>query len=413
MPTYLTPGIYMEEVSTGPKPIQAVGTSTAAFVGRAPVPDAHLNEAKAVNNWSQYVREFLPKEGGGSRNHLSNAVAGFFQNGGRRCFIVNIKEGDPIAGNDRPRRTGLKLLEEIDEVSIVAAPGYADAASYDALISHAENMRYRVAILDSPEDVRDTELLKTAATAAVPVKGGSKDPAKEGEPTASVTPAGGLRPRTSPGGYGALYFPWIVVPDILSPKGELVTAPPSGHMAGIWARTDAMRGVHKAPANEIVRNAVGVAYSVTPEEQGDLNSHGVNCIRFFPQEGIMVWGARTVAEAASEWRYLNVRRLFNMVEQSIVGSTSWVVFEPNDVSLHKGIKRDITAFLKMVWRDGALVGATPEAAFFVKCDEETNPPEVVDAGQVITLIGMAPSKPAEFIIFRIGQQASGATVDRV
>jgi phage tail sheath protein FI len=413
MPTYLTPGIYMEEVSTGPKPIQAVGTSTAAFVGRAPDPNAHLNEAPAMNNWSQFVREFVPKEGG-SRNHLSNAVAGFFQNGGRRCFIVNIKEGDPIAGNDRPRRTGLKLLEEIDEVSIVAAPGYTDPASYEALISHAENMRYRVAILDSPEEVRDTELLKTTATVAVPVKGGGKDVAKDADnPTASATPAGGLRPRTSPGGYGALYFPWIVVPDILSPKGELVTAPPSGHMAGIWARTDATRGVHKAPANEPVRGALNVTYRVTPEEQGDLNSHGVNCIRFFPQEGIMVWGARTVAEAASEWRYLNVRRLFNMVEQSIVGSTSWVVFEPNDVSLHKGIKRDITAFLKMVWRDGALVGSTPEAAFFVKCDEETNPPEVVDAGQVITLIGMAPSKPAEFIIFRIGQQASGATVERV
>jgi uncharacterized protein len=412
MPIYLTPGIYMEEVSTGPKPIQPVGTNTAAFVGRAPNADAHLGEAVAVNNWTQFIREFVPTEGGSSTN-LSHAVAGFFQNGGSRCYIVNIRDGDPVAGSDRPRRSGLKLLEEVDEVSIVAAPGYTDAASYEALISHAENMRYRVAILDAPEEVRDTDLLKTATAAPVPIKGGKGDAAKDsGAPPPSAPPAG-LRPRTSPSGYGAFYFPWIVVPDVLSPKAELGTAPPCGHVAGIWARTDAKRGVHKAPANEPVRGALNVTYRVTPEEQGQLNSNGVNCIRFFPQLGITVWGARTVAEAASEWRYLNVRRLFIMIEQSIVNSTNYVVFEPNDRSLHKQIRRDISAFLTLVWRDGALVGATPEEAFFVKCDEETNPPEVVDAGQVITLIGIAPVKPAEFIVFRIGQQASGAKVETV
>jgi hypothetical protein len=361
-----------------------------------------LNEAYAVNNWSQFVREYVPEKDATS-TPLSHAVAGFFQNGGRRCFIVNIKKDEPIAGGDRPRR-GLKLLEEVEEISIVAAPGYTDATSYAALLDHAENMRYRVAILDAPEEVKDTELLKTVAVSKA---GGAKpDDPKD-------TPPSGLRPRTSPGGFGAFYFPWILVADVLSPKGELVTVAPSGHMAGIWARTDATRGVHKAPANEPVRGALNVTYRVTPEEQGDLNSNGINCIRFFPQEGITVWGARTLAEAASEWRYLNVRRLFIMLEHSIVRSTQWVVFEPNDRSLHKGIRRDITAFLTLVWRDGALVGATPEEAFFVKCDEETNPPEVVDAGQVITLIGLAPVKPAEFIVFRIGQQASGATVEAV
>jgi phage tail sheath protein FI len=184
-------------------------------------------------------------------------------------------------------------------------------------------------------------------------------------------------------------------------------------MAGIWARSDSTRGVHKAPANEPVRGALNVTYRVTDAEQGDLNSNGVNCIRFFPQEGILVWGARTVAEGSSEWRYLNVRRLFNMIEESIADSTRWVVFEPNDMGLWKSIRRDITAFLTLVWRDGALMGASPDQAFFVKCDAETNPTEVIDAGQVVTLIGIAPVKPAEFIVFRIGQQASGTKVETV
>ncbi len=411
--TYLTPSVYMEEVSTGAKPVQPVGTNTAAFAGRAPDPNAHLGEAIAVNNWSQFVREFVPPEGGQSTN-LSHAVAGFFMNGGHRCYIVNSRDGDPIAGTDRPRRTGLKLLEEIDEVSIVAAPGATDVASYEALISHAENMRYRMAIIDPPEDVKNTDLLKTAAAAAVPTKG-AKDAAKEGSAPAPAAPAppAGLRPRTSQNGFAAFYFPSLVIADPLSPKGELVVCPPSGHVAGIWARTDSTRGVHKAPANEIVRGALNVTYRVTHEEQGDLNSHGVNCIRFFPQTGITVWGARTVAEASSEWRYLNVRRLFIMIEQSIVNSTNYVVFEPNDRSLHKQIRRDISAFLRTVWRDGALVGASPEEAFFVKCDDETNPQEIVDQGIVITLIGLAPVKPAEFVVFRIGQQAGGAKVETV
>src|SRR5262249_5155858 len=154
------------------------------------------------------------------------------------------------------------------------------------------------------------------------------------------------------------------------------------------------RGVHKAPANELVRGALNVTYNVTREEQAELNALGINCIRLFAREGIRVWGARTLADAASEWRYLNVRRLFNMIEESIAESTNWTVFEPNDRTLWKNIRRDIGAFLTRLWRDGALMGRRPEEAFFVKCDEETNPPEVIDAGQVQTLIGIAPVKPA-------------------
>jgi phage tail sheath protein FI len=160
-------------------------------------------------------------------------------------------------------------------------------------------------------------------------------------------------------------------------------------MAGICARSDAQRGVHKAPANEVVRGALNVSYRVTRQEQAELNPQGVNCIRFFPREGIRVWGARTLAPAASEWRYINVRRLFNMIKESFAESTRWVVFQPNDADLWMGIKRDVSAFLTQIWRQGALFGATPEEAFFVQCDEELNPPEVRDAGKVITRIGQA------------------------
>ena len=187
--------------------------------------------------------------------------------------------------------------------------------------------------------------------------------------------------------------------------------PPSGHIAGIWARTDATRGVHKAPANEMVRGALNLTYQLTRAELGVLNPQGVNCIRLFPSAGILVWGARTLAESSSEYRYLNVRRLVNMIEESIDEAMRWVVFEPNDQSLWKRIRRDVGAFLTMLWRDGALKGATPEEAFFVKCDEETNPPEVINEGRVVTLIGIAPVKPAEFVIFRISQWEGGTEVE--
>jgi uncharacterized protein len=291
----------------------------------------------------------------------------------------------------------------------VAAPGFADPASYDTLLSHCEKLKDRVAILDTPEDVTNIDQLKTVGTAPATRK--SKK-AGDGDAGATDTPPAnvGLRPRSSDGGYGALYFPWIVVRDPFAPQ-ELISVPPSGHLAGIYARTDSTRGVHKAPANETIRGALDLGYRVTREEQGELNQNGVNCIRFFPNQGIRVWGARTLADSASEWRYLNVRRLFNMIEEAIARGTRWVVFEPNDMSLWKAIRRDVSAFLTLQWRQGALMGATAEEAFFVQCDEETNPPEVIDAGMVVTVIGIAPVKPAEFVIFRIGQGAGGAQVE--
>lgn len=405
MPTYQSPGIYIEEIPAGTRPIEAVGTSTAGFVGIAPKADAHPNEAFAVNSWSQFVKEFTTDES--QSTPLSHAVFGFFQNGGSRCYVVNIGENGSLLGSGR-RRQGLAVLEEIDEVAIVAAPGFTDPGSYSALLDHCERMQDRFAILDAPEPVANIDLLKTVATPKPtprPPRPDNPDVPPEPPPANS-----GARPRNSDRGYGAFYFPWIVVSDPFSPQ-ENVAVPPSGHLAGIYARTDGTRGVHKAPANETVRGALDLTYRITQAEQGELNVLGVNCLRFFPTQGIRVWGARTLAEGASEWRYLNVRRLFNMIEESIARGTRWVVFEPNDMTLWKSIKRDISAFLTLQWRQGALVGATAEEAFFVKCDEETNPPEEIDAGRVITIIGIAPVKPAEFVIFRIGQSASGTEIE--
>ena len=404
MVIYIAPDIYIEEVSGGARPIQAVGTSTAGFVGEAPDPNTRVNEAVAINNWSQFSRIFVPDDS--KSTALSHAVYGFFLNGGGRCFVVNVGKGGPITSGGRTR-VGLDVLEQVDEIAIVAAPGYTDAASYDALLAHCEKMKDRVGILDAPGDVEDITLLPQVATSKATSSTEGGGAGKSGGTKESSGDAGrGLRARQSDGGYAAFYFPWITVRDPLS-ANDLVNVPPSGHLAGIWARTDATRGVHKAPANEAVRGALNLTYLLTREEQGVLNQSGVNCIRSFAREGIRVWGARTIADGSSEWRYLNVRRLFNMIEESIATSTRWIVFEPNDRTLWKSIRRDIAAFLTRLWRDGALMGRTPQEAFFVKCDEETNPTDVIDAGIVVTLIGIAPVKPAEFIVFRISQYAGG------
>jgi len=378
--SYLSPGVYVEEVDRGSKPLEMVGTSTVGFIGESSV--GPVNEAVFVTNWSQFTKNFGDFQ---HSEYLAHAVYGFFNNGGSRCYILNVgsawegkyasKAALYIGEDNGPgTRTGLKAFEDVEDINMVVAPGQTDPAIQDAVLSHCENMRYRFAILDSPEVIE---------------KGGvDKLP----------------KPRDSK--YGAYYFPWLEVYD---PYKGNVFQPPSGYMAGVYARVDAERGVHKAPANELVRGALGLKYNITKGEQDILNPKGINCIRAFSNRGIRVWGARTVSSDAS-WRYINVRRLFNMVEQSIEIGTQWAVFEPNDQRLWKRITRDLTAFLMRLWRQGALFGATPEQAFYVKCDAETNPPEVIDAGQLICEIGMCPVKPAEFVIFRIGQMPTGGDV---
>ncbi|MEU4365808.1 phage tail sheath family protein [Micromonospora chersina] len=402
MPTYFSPGIYVEEVPSGARPIGPVGTSTAAFVGLAPNRTARVNEAVAVNSWSEFLRLYADGDNLES-TPLARAVFGFLDNGGTRCWVVNVGEGGQLTGTGG-KRGGLQLLEAVDEINILAAPGYHDPVSHEALISTAERLRTMVAICDPPPEVEDISRLTRVAT---PPKSSGK-PA-DGTPKPDDDPPGGDRPRQSD--YATYYFPWIRVRDPLS--GDLVLTPPSGHVAGIWARTDALRGVHKAPANEPVRGAVDLAYRVTRPEHDVLNPKGVNVIRFFAGEGIRLWGARTLAAEASEWRYLNVRRLSIAIEQAIAGGTRWMVFEPNDYTLWRSIRRDIGAFLTRVWRDGALLGRTPEEAFFVKCDEETNPADVRDAGMVVAHIGIAVVKPAEFVVFKLSQWAGGTETETI
>ncbi|MEH0846027.1 phage tail sheath subtilisin-like domain-containing protein [Micromonospora sp. CPCC 205711] len=416
MPNYFSPGIYVEEVPSGARPIGAVGTSTAAFVGVAPDRTAHVDRALAVNSWSEFLRLYADGEHLES-TPLARAVFGFLDNGGTRCWVVNVGEGGQLTGGGQ-RRTGLQLLEAVDEIAILAAPGFHDPVSHEALLSMAERLRTMVAICDPPPGIEDISGLTRVATpgSARPPRAADGKPA-DGTPKPADTPAkptdddapAAYRPRQSD--FGACYFPWLRVRDPLS--GELVPTPPSGHMAGIWARTDALRGVHKAPANEPVRGAVDLEYLVTRPEHDVLNPRGVNVIRYFAGEGIRVWGARTLAAEASEWRYLNVRRLSIAIEQAIANGTRWMVFEPNDFSLWRSIRRDIGAFLTRVWRDGALLGRTPEEAFFVKCDEETNPADVRDAGMVVAHIGIAVVKPAEFVVFKLSQWAGGTETETI
>ncbi len=507
--SYLAPGVYMEEVSSGSRPIEAVGTAVAAFVGFAE--RGPLHEPVLVTNWTQFKQSFGDFVEG---FYLAHAVYGYFQNGGGTAYVVRVggesangsgngqvalpaaelpavgpdskpgltisarsvdtgdlavevtsasEEGDdtfklvvkqggqPVETFDNvttkrgpnnvatvvrqqsklilveetkgkslsvPKvgevalakpgnapvkveanayvgnsadRTGFGGLESIDEVTMLTVPDLMAAYQRGALsaedvkavqlamIAHCELMADRVAILDTPPGLNAQE-----------VKEWRMD----------VT---GYDSK-----YAAMYWPWIKVADPVA--GKQVFVPPSGHMAGIWARSDSSRGVHKAPANEVVRGAVTLEINITKGEHDVLNPIAVNCIRSFRGQGIRVWGARTLS-SDPEWRYLNVRRLFNYVEKSILQGTNWVVFEPNDPKLWDSVKRTATMFLRRVWRDGALFGRTPAQAFFVKCDEENNPAENRDAGILTVEIGIAPVKPAEFVVFRISQFAEGAGLE--
>jgi phage tail sheath protein FI len=279
----------------------------------------------------------------------------------------------------------------------VAAPGLTGGTNYAALIAHCEALQDRVAILDPVEtnaafDNDDFTSLQNPTTATPP----------------------GLRPANST--FAAFYFPWVQVFDPAaalltakqSPPGDgLIFTPPSGHVAGIYARTDATRGVFKAPANEPVLGATGLRYGLTNADQDVLNDNGVNLIR--PLTGaIRIWGARTNGgDANGNFKYISTRRFFNFLRVSIDQGTQFVVFEPNGPALWQRIIRSVGDFLLLQWREGALVGETPAKAFFVKCDADTNPPEVREAGQVVTEIGVAIIKPAEFVIFRIQQMTGG------
>lgn len=408
MSQYLSPGVYVEEVPSAIKAIAGVSTSTPGFIGiipdkihlvaKADPPAAKLVDftlptpsktPRLITNWTQFTKAFgdlvgdpaaaqtadaNPAVDAGHRN-LAHAVYGFFNNGGSRCYVVRVKDASELDD-------ALKAFAAIDEIALVAAPGVTDDSVRDKLVSHCVNAQDRFAILDGPAKADDlASLTKTAAN-------------------------NGVMPKKSD--FAAWYFPWIQVFDpatkLQSPAGiGLLEVPPSGHVAGIYARVDNQRGVHKAPANEAILGALGLTQPLSKADQDGLNPKGVNCLRAL-NDNLLVWGARTVGgDDNADLKYISVRRTLLFLRESIDEGTQWAVFEPNSPGLWQKITRNVTAFLTNVWRSGALFGDTPQQAFYVKCDTETNPPESRELGRVVTEIGVAIVRPAEFVIFRVSQ----------
>ena len=276
-------------------------------------------------------------------------------------------------GLDQPgMRTGLAGFKQHDDISLVCVPNENDITGLtDAVVAHCENKGDRFAVLQAPQVAGAVSDMETPVDSS----------------------------------YAGYYYPWIEVSDPHTNRQKLV--PPGGHVAGIIARSDATHGVHAAPANEPVRGAVSLQHEIAKDEQDILNPKGINCLRSFQGRGIQLWGARTTSSDPS-WKYINVRRLFLYVEQSIEEGTEWAVFESNDKDLWARVRQSVENFLTTVWRDGGLQGSTADEAFYVKCGEETMTQDDIDNGRLIVEIGISPVKPAEFVVFRIGQWTADA-----
>jgi hypothetical protein len=340
------------------------------------------NVVTVVNAQSKLIHLEETAAGGALEKPAKGSVA---LSGGDLPSPATVAPDDYIG--DASERTGFGGLEAVDPVTMLAAPDLMAAyqqgmldleglqAVQQAMLAHCELMGDRVAILDPPPGLNPQQIREWRVNQA----------AYDSK-------------------YAALYYPWIKVFDPATARTMFV--PPSGHIAGIWGRNDDTRGVHKAPANEVIRGAVALEVQLTKQENELLNPQGINCLRAFPGRGLRVWGARTLSSDPA-WRYINIRRLFNYLEESILAGMQWAVFEPNDPALWGRMRRSISAFLVNEWRKGALFGATPEQAFYVKCDDETNPAEQIDAGMVVCEVGVAPVKPAEFVVFRLSQFSGG------
>jgi phage tail sheath protein FI len=509
MPEYLYPGVYVEEVSTGNKPIEGVSTSTVGFLGiaeRGPLKATLITSfTDFTSTFGRYVNE------GVVDRYLAYAVEGFFQNGGKRCFVMrvasrtaksakltvdgkmdvqalgpgiwggnivvqttapgikgngnlfslivaywsagapnpapdltNIPPNDPAPtlvenfdnlsaiaasstfyvsqvnnvsslitlaqraqgvpavmatatplepGDDGGRieaadfegddsdptnATGLAGLGDVDEISIICCPdefyfGDGDKQVTNLLVQQCQNLKDRFAILQAPQN------------AGKPL---------DNNPSLNSN-------------YAAYYYPWL---QIINPDtGVGLLVPPGGHIAGIYSRSDTSRGVQKDPANEVILGINQLQLQINNQQQAILNPKGVNCLRHFKGLGNLVWGGRTTA-SDPDWKYISVRRLFIFIEKSIERGTQWVVFEPNDETLWATARRSVSDFLTGLWMNGMLQGATREQAFFVRCDRTTMTQADLDNGRFIMLIGVAPVKPAEFVIFRIGQWTGGSDV---
>ncbi len=383
MPRYLAPGVYVEEVSLRTRAIAAAETGTAAFFGpalRGPVGEVSPPLTAFADFERLYGGTGDVRIGASWRiNYVAHAVRCFFAEGGRTLHVVRT----PAVKNRQSQIPGFeaafKALDGVPGVSLVAAPGGSqiDPAIAPSLIAHVERPgSCQFAILDFP-------LGTTASGAQTGVKG--------------------VRSRSA-----AVYHPWIFVtaegPTRANPTGAELCLPPSGFLAGIYARVDRERGVHKAPANEVIRSAFRFEAPITSSEQEILNPEGVNCLRSRPRKGLVVWGARTTS-SDPEWKYVNVRRYFLYLRQSLESGTAWVVFEPNNEPLWASVRSSVDGFLHQEWRRGALMGAKPEEAYFVKCDRSTMTAVDLAAGRLRVMVGVALIRPAEFMVFQIEQRA--------
>jgi phage tail sheath protein FI len=372
------PGVKIQEVVLGALPISGVGTSTPGFVGQAPKTGAFSKTVRLVTSSDQFINDYIADAT--KSTEFSHALLGYFANGGGPCYVVNVDsaaQADVVAG--------IKLLEPNSEIEIIAAPGSTDPNVYNELEGQAARRGDRFAILDSPAKVNDLANL---------IKGGANRPVDSD--------------------WAAFYYPRVQVPGVLKddPTDPIYIAP-TGHIAGIYARVDGLRGVHKAPANEQILSALSVEHLLTDADQDVLNNDGVNAIRLFAQ-GPVVFGARTVKvndAADKRFLYLNIRRLVTYIEQSLKVGLRFAVFEPNNLALRQTISRSVRGFLDGVWRDGALFGATPDEAYYVRFPDIFNTDNDRAAGRLTLEIGVRVSYPAEFIIVRIGlllQSASTA-----
>ena len=342
---------------------------TAAKAPAAPAPKEKDKDGKEIPAPAPKAASIVPYElCGGSGSELVLTLQG-----GSNGSVLTVTPDAFLGKDDGPgKRTGLQAFQENGNVSIMAIPGITAPEVQAALIGFCESKKSCFAILDVPMELKKTN---------------------------DVANFRDMYDST----YAAMYHPWLEMYDAGSKRSAYF--PPSGAMAGIYARTDIERGVHKAPANEVVRGCTGLSCAYNEGEQDILNPIGVNLIRSFTGRGIRVWGARTISSNGL-WKYLNVRRLFIYVEESIKANTNWVVFEPNSTTLWNRVTRTIETFLATCWRDGALAGSTPSEAFFVECGPTTMTQDDIDNGRLICQIGIAPVKPAEFVIFRITQKTA-------
>jgi hypothetical protein len=424
---YRVPGVYYEYRPIPDHAQRAFHTGVPAFVGFAQHRDAvHTGPAThhLVKQWEHFDRLFWNMPDGG---YLSYAVRGYFENGGRQCIVVPIDSGQvgvaaTAAALTAPFMPG-GLMEDLDEIDLVCVPDVMMLARWEApeliyeaqnaVLAHCHRMGNRFAILDA---------MRGEKNAPEPgVKDGDLCVERASRQWDSLAP-----------GHGAIYFPWVMVRSwqssdagwsgndvrgVVTAVGKIgatviedeILVPPCGHVAGIYARTDIRLGPHKAPANELIHDVLGVELSLNQRQLALLNEKGVNCLRSLPGRGIRIWGARTLS-GESGWLYINVRRLFLTLVRWIEQNTNDLIFEPNNPLLWERFRQRLSRYCHDLFDQGALAGSSPDDAFYVKCDAETNPRLGIEVGTVIAEIGLAPVAPAEFVVVRITQSAGSMTI---